>query len=231
VKPADQLQIDVYREKARAYDVLVRAEDCDGNLLPAIERRVSLAGARTIEVGAGTGRVTRLLVNAGADVCAFDRAPAMLAVARESLGDRARFAIADARALPVADRSFDLFVAGWVFGHLRMWMPEGWRDEVDRALDECERSLTSGGVAIVIETMGTGVETPSPKEALLEYYAHLEARGFSREVFPTDYSFESAEAAAACLGGFFGESMADRIRAHGWARVPEFTGVWSRTRP
>ena len=46
MKRPDELQSDVYRDRARAYDELVRAEDCDGNLLPAIERCARLDGAR-----------------------------------------------------------------------------------------------------------------------------------------------------------------------------------------
>ena len=46
-------------EGATAYDLLVSAEDCDGALPPALNDIRSLAGANVVEVGAGTGRLTR----------------------------------------------------------------------------------------------------------------------------------------------------------------------------
>lgn len=227
-------QAEIYEEHADEYEALVRAEDCDGNLLPAIARVIPLRGAEVLEVGAGTGRITRLLVGAGARVVAVDRAEAMLAVARRKLDamsakDQWRLLVADARALPVGDGWANLAIAGWVFGHLRYWMPEGWRDEVGKALAEMRRALVPGGAMILIETLGTGrerAEPPSPE--LAEYVAWLEAEhGFSRTVIRTDYVFPSVEEAAATAGFFFGEAFGARVREKGSARIPEFTGVWS----
>ena len=99
---ANQQQAAIYETRARDYHRLVSAEDCDRNVLPAITSRVALAGKRVIEVGAGTGRVTRMLVEAGANVRAFDRAAPMLEVAREQLPS-VSFEVADARSLPVPD--------------------------------------------------------------------------------------------------------------------------------
>jgi ubiquinone/menaquinone biosynthesis C-methylase UbiE len=172
--------------------------------------------------------VTRLLVEAGASVRAYERAAPMLEVAREQLPGIA-FELADARALPAESASADVVVAGWVFGHLRLWMPDGWQAEVGACLAEAERVLVPGGRIVIIETLGTGrtVAAP-PSEALAEYYAFLEVRGFSRSDVSTDYAFASPDEAADVLGGFFGPDMAERIRREGWARVPEWTGIWAR---
>jgi len=222
----DREQAEIYRTRAREYHRLVMAEDCDGHLLPALSRRVSLHGARVVEVGAGTGRLTKLLVEAGADVTAFEREPPMLEVAGEHVPD-GRFEVADARALPLADAVADVLVAGWVFGHLRLWMPDGWRDEVGRALDEAARVLVPSGAIVIIETLGTGSLAPAPPStALAEYYAFLEARGFVRSEVATDYRFPSPEEAATVLGGFFGDAMRERILRERWSRVPEWTGIW-----
>jgi len=229
----DQREIYVSASHARRYDALVRAEDCDGHLVQALDAIAPIAGASWLEVGAGTGRITRQLVERGAArVIASDRAAAMLSVAGEHVGGarRVSLAVADARALPVASGWADAAVAGWVFGHFRYWMPDGWRDHVGAALDEMARALRPGGALVVVETLGTGTEVAAPPSAALaEYYAWLEReRGLRRVEIATDYEFRSAADAADVMGFFFGDQMADRVRDHGWRRVPEHTGVWSR---
>ena len=212
----------IYRERADDYDRLVGAEDAEGRLLPAIERAAPRLG-RVLEVGAGTGRITRQLVARGADVLAVERSLSMLRVARRHL-PRTALVAADAAALPVASGWADAAIAGWVFGHQRSWNPDGWRASIGQCLDEMARALAPGGVSVVIETLGTGVETPSPSSGLAEYHAWLEAeRGFERMLLRTDYLFASADEAAALCGFFF----RDAALVTG-ARVPECTGLWWR---
>lgn len=224
----------VYRDDADGYDALVSAEDCDGNLGPALEAALGpLEGLKICEVGAGTGRLTRALVGRGAHVDATDAAPAMLEVARRHLAahETARWTLgaADARALPFPDAGHDAAVAGWVLGHFNSWFGDAWQTEVSRALEQMQRVVKPEGRLVIIETLGTGAERPcAPSEALARYYGWLEAEGFIRSVVATDYRFGSVEAAAETCGHFFGEELAARVRARGWARVPEWTGVWSR---
>lgn len=226
-------QEEIYAGHAEEYDALITAEDCDGNLLPALEAIHPWDGAAVLEVGAGTGRITRALVGRAARIVAVDRAPAMLEVARRHLLQRGSpetwsLLCADARALPVDSGWADVALAGWVFGHLRHWMPDDWRAQVARALGEMRRALRPGGALILIETLGTGSEAPRPpNEALAEYYAWLEGeQGLERTAIRTDYQFPDVETAARITGGFFGEAFARRVRAEGWTRVPECTGIW-----
>ena len=225
----------IYAEHAAEYDALVAAEDCDGHLLPAIEAVAPLPGASVLEVGAGTGRITRLLVGRGARVVGVDRSPAMLAVARrhlEAIGPSAGWELRceDARELSVPGGWADLAVAGWVFGHFRTWFAPGWQAEVDRALAGMARALKPGGALVLIETLGTGREDPAPPSAALaEYFAWLEQeRGLARVALRTDYLFPDVETAARITGFFFGEAFGDRVRREGWRRVPESTGLWWR---
>ena len=226
----------IYRDHAEQYDALVSAEDCDEALLPAIEGVTSLAGAHVLEVGAGTGRITRQLLARGARVTGFDRAEPMLEVARRRLGAAGtagwELHCADAQALPVGEATFDVAIAGWVFGHLRSWMAERWRDAIGRCLDEMDRAIRPGSATIIIETLGTGFEFPRPPTAALaEYYDWLDrARGFTRASVRTDYQFPDVETAARMTGFFFGPAFAERVRREGWTRVPECTGIWSRTK-
>jgi ubiquinone/menaquinone biosynthesis C-methylase UbiE len=224
---------EIYRSRATEYDRLVSAEDCEGNLGATLRELVPLAGARVLEIGVGTGRITRLLQAAGAGVLGCDRAVPMLRVAHRRLVDTgAALLAADARRLPVRDGWADLAIAGWVFGHLRHWNDRDWRDPIAGALEEMERALGPGGTLLVIETLGTGTEVPRPpSDALAEYYEWLEnEQGFARRTLRTDYAFATAEEAATVSGFFFGAPFADRIRREGWTRVPECTGVWIRRR-
>ncbi len=223
----------IYAEHAAEYDALVAAEDCDQHLLPALEAIAPLDGASVVEVGAGTGRITRLLVGRGAKVVAIDRSPAMLAVARrhlEALGSAGRWELRceDGRNADLARGCADVAVAGWVFGHFRSWFPAGWRDEVGRALARMVGALKPGGALILIETLGTGREDPSPPSAeLAEYFSWLEsAHGMARAVIRTDYRFDDVATAAQITGFFFGEAFGERVRREGWTRVPECTGIW-----
>lgn len=227
---------DIYKHSADEYDRLVSAEDCEGNLLPALSAVAPIEGAAVLEVGAGTGRITRQLVGRAARVVAVDRSAAMLEVARRHLATAAGTDVtlhcADARELPVPSGWADIALAGWVFGHFRYWLPDGWRESIGRALDEMERATRPGGALLVIETLGTGFEEPRPPSPeLAEYYAWLEAdRGFTRRAIRTDYQFPDVATAAEVTGFFFGESFAEEVRRKGWARVPECTGIWSRKR-
>lgn len=221
-------QADVYLHRAEEYDQLVSAEDADGHLEALLHRSVSRGVIA--DIGAGTGRVTRLLAGHIAHSHLVERAAPMLEVAKRMLGDVSfETHLADARALPLADQSVDAAIAGWVFAHFRHWMPDGWRAEVNAALAEMTRVTRPGGLLLVIETLGTGHETPRTHAALDEYFAHLEAQGFERQWVRTDYVFADVEQAARVCGAFFGETMAAEIRARGSERVPECTGVWSRS--
>ncbi len=224
-------QREIYQRHAERYHELVRAEDHERNLPRALTELVTLAGRRVVEVGAGTGRVTQILLDAGARVWATEREPAMIKVARRELSpadDRLTLIQASAGALPLEADFAELAVAGWVFGHMRKWMPDDWRAGIGAAILDLQRVLRPGGELVIIETLGTNSETPRPSPSLAEYYAWLEEQvGLTRVAIRTDYAFADVERAAETLGFFFGPDMAARVRARGSAIVPECTGIWS----
>jgi ubiquinone/menaquinone biosynthesis C-methylase UbiE len=226
----------VYTGQADDYERLVAAEDADGRLLPALAALVPLAGARVLEIGVGTGRVTELLVGAGARVVGCEPAAPMLDVARRKLerfGDHGcELHPLTVQQFMVPGTDFDLAIAGWVLGHFVEWFSASWRDEIGRALDKMQAALAPGGVLAIIETLGTGHTTPmAPTPGLADYYRWLEQdRGFQRTALRTDYVFSDVETAASVTGAFFGPSFADQVRRERWSRVPECTGLWSRRR-
>ena len=225
-------QREIYESHAERYQQLVAAEDREGNLPRAILAVSDVRDRRVVEVGAGTGRITRLLASEGAgEIVACDRSRAMLSVAAGSVPESVRLLRADARALPLVDGWGELAVAGWVFGHFRYWMPSHWRESIGAALDEVGRVLRPGSPVVVIETLGIGSAEPAPVTSKLgEYYAWLEQeRGFRRTAIRTDYELGTVDEAARTLGFFFGQDVADRIRREQWTVVPEWTGVWSST--
>ena len=76
---------------------------------------VPLAGRLVLDVGSGTGAVSRAVIAVGGRVIAADAAAGMLAAWP---GDRPPAAVADACALPFADGGFDAVVAAFSLTHL-----------------------------------------------------------------------------------------------------------------
>jgi ubiquinone/menaquinone biosynthesis C-methylase UbiE len=139
---------------------------------------------------------------------------------------------ADMRCLPVVTGWADVAIAGWSIGHLRGWYSQDWQEQIGRVLREMQRAARPGGALIILETMTTGSLAPAPPSPqLAEYYAWLEGEwGFQREVIATDYQFVDVEQAAAYTEFFFGSKLAGEIRDRGWARLPEWTGVWNKVK-
>ncbi len=211
----------IYDEQAARYDRLVAREDHAGNLWRALDG-LGIGDGPVVEFGAGTGRLTRWLADRGATVLAFDGAAPMLRLAAEQVTGRVAFAVADNRRLPLPDGCADVALEGWSFGH---WVGDG----ADAMVAEMLRVLRPGGRAVIVETLGTGVEAPAPVPRLAAFYADLEARhGFTRQVVRTDYRFADHAEAVELAGFFFGSAMVERVRD---AWLPECTGVWSMVKP
>jgi hypothetical protein len=99
---------------------------------------------------------------------------------------------------------------------------------MNAALFQMKRLLCPGGTMILLETMGTGRETPQPPRAYLaELYAWLEQeQGFSTQWIRTDYRFESLAEAEQLTRFFFGDELARTVAAKNWVILPECTGIW-----
>jgi SAM-dependent methyltransferase len=159
--------------------------------VPAVAAAAAAAPRRILEVGCGWGELAEWLAReTRAEVVATDLSPRMVELARER-GVDAR--IADVRALPFDDGSFDAAVAAWMLYHV---------PELDDAVAELERVLRPGGTLIAItnsafhldelrELVGSG---PSPSTFTRENGAEVLSRRFAdvrREDLDGTFSFAS----------------------------------------
>jgi ubiquinone/menaquinone biosynthesis C-methylase UbiE len=221
---------EIYAFHAGQYERLIQCEDYQGNLLPVIQKIRPLTGLDVVDLGAGTGRLSRLLAPYVHTVQAFDTSAHMLAVAAASLQKLGLsnwyVCAADHRRLPIRGASVDLALAGWSFCYLAVWGGSGWRSALETGLAEVKRILRPGGTFLLLETLGTGYESPHPPPHLDGYYAWLKEKGFQSTWVRTDYHFESLEEAGDLATFFFGEQMGREVRHNQWEVLPECTGLW-----
>ena len=225
---------EIYRRQADMYERLVAREDQHGNLFEALIDIVPLQGLDVVEFGAGTGRLTRLLSLMARRVSAFDIEPAMLAEASLMLPTTGMsnwsLAIGDNSRMPVASNCADLVIEGWSFAHVMEWHPRQWRGRVDAMLAEMRRILKPGGMALLIETLGTGRRRPqAPTPELARLYHYWESScGFNMRWIRTDFQFASRSEADELTRFFFGDAMADECLSPSSVILPECTGIWWR---
>lgn len=124
---------------AGSYDKFEKYWDSFENehLTPYIE---SSKGKKVLDAGAGTGRLTIRLHNAGAHVTALDISPDMLAVLK-----RKQHAIetveGDVEHMPFKDGAFDMVFSSLTLVHLK---------NTELFLDECYRILKDGGKLVLV---------------------------------------------------------------------------------
>lgn len=223
---------EIYTTQAEAYDLLVTREDYQGNIAPALQAIRPFDGLSAVDLGAGTGRITRILSPHVESIFALDISIHMLRKARENLGrlisQNWSLIQADNRILPLADRAIDVAVAGWTFGHFTGWYADSWQSKIDQCLREMNRLLRPGGTIMILETLGTGRESPQPpSDALARYYDHLQdACGFKMKWIRSDYHFKSLDEAIYLSRFFFGEDLANKVAVDGSTILPECTGIW-----
>ncbi len=78
-----------------------------------------------VEVGCGSGELTKLLVDREYNVTAFDLSPKLLEIAQRKVGSRANLFVADAsKPLDmILSQSSDLIISSLVFHYIENWEP------------------------------------------------------------------------------------------------------------
>lgn len=144
-EPAPETRGMVMNWQAPFYDWGCRAVGLGRNFRDETLRHAALMpGERVLDVGCGTGVLTRLAaqaVGSAGHVVGIDPAPRMIAVARENAaqtGSQAEFKLAVIERLPFADNSFDVVLSSMMLHHLP---PDLKRD----GLAEVYRVLKPGG--------------------------------------------------------------------------------------
>jgi ubiquinone/menaquinone biosynthesis C-methylase UbiE len=221
----------IYANRAREYHRFIAAEDVEGALLKGIKSVVPLAGQRVLDFGTGTGRIPLLVQGQAAEVVGLDLYRDMLTqqtVQRSKVNGHWPLVQADMRFTPIETGWANLVTAGWAIGHFCGWYADDWKPQIAHVLREMQRTCAAGGTLIIFETLTTGSLTPAPpSEGLAAYYHWLEQEwGFERTTLSTDYQFESVEQAVDYTEFFFGPELSAKIRANGWSRLPEWTGMW-----
>jgi SAM-dependent methyltransferase len=159
-------------------------------LFDILSREVGLAkGQSVVDLGAGTGILTRMLLDFGCTVYAVEPNPSMAEAARQALGKEPRFidVRAPAEATGLADSSVDGAIAAQAFH---------WFDPA-RTRAELLRILRPGGWVALVWNIRRSKGTP-----LLEGYEQL-LRSYGKETY-TKVSSQWARPSA--MGTLFGEN-------------------------
>ncbi|PZG21123.1 class I SAM-dependent methyltransferase [Nonomuraea aridisoli] len=106
------------------------------------------AGDRILDVGCGTGYLTRILspvAGPAGEVTGLDPSPAMIQYAAARARGNCRYVLGGAQTLPFPDGSFDAVTATLVVHHIPA-------DDRPEALGEMYRVLRPGGRLLVVES-------------------------------------------------------------------------------
>ena len=221
---------EIYRNQAGQYERLVSREDYQGNIWKTLQEICDWHDKIVFDLGAGTGRLTELVLPKAAFVCGFDRSPGMLKVAGEKLVN-GRYhnwglAAADHRDIPVSVNTADRIISGWSLAYLALHQGPAWRKPAEAAFERLFKILRPGGKIVILETMGTGFTEPNPPDRLLPYFSFLKTLGFQSTLIRTDYQFALLDEAVELTRFFFGDELAAEVEQNNSTILPECTGVW-----
>ncbi|MCF6093795.1 class I SAM-dependent methyltransferase [Microaerobacter geothermalis] len=222
---------EIYRLEPEQYDLLISKQP---NLLERIQCIHNLEGQDVIDLGAGTGRLTVPIAQQAKSVLALDASEAMLRVTAKKLKNANlnnwNIRVSDHRKIQAEDNSADVLVSGWSICYIGSSNVHGWKENVAATINEIKRVLRPGGTVIKFETLGTGVEFPSPPDFLTGYYSMLEkVYNFQNTWIRTDYQFDNLDEAERLTKFFFGTDISEKVVREKRTTLPECAGIWWRS--
>lgn len=131
-----------YESIAPVYDEFTAHHDYAawlGALVPILELH-GLAGNHLLDIGCGTGKSFLPMLEKGWSVTGCDLSPAMVELAREKVGERARLSVADMRELP----RFGEFDVVWALDDAVNYLADA--EDLERALGRMRANLAPDGL-------------------------------------------------------------------------------------
>ena len=217
----------IYQNYSDLYDELVIHEDYNNNLSKFLSSNIQWENKVVGEFGIGTGRVTKNYIDKAQKLYAYDNSQHMIDKAKVNLSkwsDKIEYSILDNSKINSIENTFDIIIEGWSFGHLVVQANENRNQTIQFLISETTKRAKE---VIIIETLGTNVETPSaPGEKLTQFYRSLVEAGFKEHIIQTDYKFNNFEEAGNIMGAFFGDTMKNDIIQKQLNVIKEYTGIW-----
>jgi len=127
------------------YDKYASFYDKKNDFLDGFEKGIlqkiigDVKGKRVLDIGCGTGRCIKTLIDKGAIITGCDISPEMLKIAKKKFLN-VEFAEGDIENLPFKDDCFDVVLASFLIVHLK---------SLQKAFDEVYRVLKPGGIFIL----------------------------------------------------------------------------------
>lgn len=201
-RAAERQALELKEASKRAFDgqAAVYDEEVCGSharrLYPhVVEEVAARSPRRVLDLGCGTGALAELVLEAlpGCELAGVDLSNAMLARARERLGDRAQLVEGDSEHLPFPDGFFDVAYCNDSFHHY---------PDPDRAAFEAWRVLRAGGLLVVGDCW-----LPGPARAVMNAFLPHGGEG--------DVRIYSETEMRAVLGTWFDEVSWRKAGSHG----------------
>jgi ubiquinone/menaquinone biosynthesis C-methylase UbiE len=155
---------DIYEYVSGPYDLLVSKEDYMNNIPKALFEIADFHQKDVVDLGAGTGRLTLMAAPLSRSVTAVDFAADMLKVAANKLSRMGlanwKTVVSDLRQIPLEDQCADIVMAGWSICYVSSSSQPDRKQNLLQVMNEIDRILRPNGTVILLETLGTGNESP-----------------------------------------------------------------------
>ena len=155
---------EIYNNYSLQYDELVNHEDYNNNLSNYLLEKFNFNGKTIIELGVGTGRVTKIFAERAQSIFCYDKSQHMLNKAKINLNhhtSKIEFSQCDNYNIKKIKEKTDIVIEGWSFGHSISENQKDIETLTNRLYSDCVNLLNKNGIIIIIETLGTNVTNAS----------------------------------------------------------------------